>query len=76
MRPISDSGILRRANPIHSTTTAFEPTRKSILGIAQKIVRTMNTHAPGTAQIINPQFSDRNFNCLFGWLPSATSDRE
>ena len=76
MRAISDSGILRTANPIPSTTTAFEPTRKSILGIAQKIVRTMNTHAPGTAQIINPQFSDRNFNCLFGWLPSATSDRE
>ena len=76
MRPISDSGILRRANPIHSTTTAFEPTRKSILGIAQKIVRTINPHAPGTAQIINPQFSDRNSNCSFGWLPSATSDRE
>ena len=65
MRAISDSGILRRANPIHSTTTAFEPTRKSILGIAQKIVRTMNPHAPRTAQIINPQFSDMNSNCTF-----------
>lgn len=76
MRPISDSGILRRVNPIHSTTTAIDPTRKSILGIAQKIVRAMSPHTPGTAQIINSQFSDRNFNCTFGWLPCATSGRE
>ena len=66
MRPISDSGILRSENPIHSTTMAFEATRKSILGIAQKIVRAMSPHAPGTAQIINPQFSDRNSICAFG----------
>jgi hypothetical protein len=25
----------------------------------------MNPHAPRTAQIINPQFSDMNSNCTF-----------
>jgi len=76
MRSISDIGILRRVNPIHSTTTDFDPTRKSILGIAQKIIRTMSPQAPGTAQIIRSQFSDKNFNCTFACLPCATSGQE
>ena len=70
IRSMSTSGILRRANPIHSTTTAFEPIRKSILGIIHKIVRIITTHTPGTPQAMSSQFSDRKSNCTV-WLVAA-----